>query len=65
MEDDLAIPIRISKTITFNPVTSLLGIYPMCGGIDIYLCTDMKWSPVYIKWKKQEAKQDIWIYYHA
>lgn len=42
MEDDLAILIRIIKGITFNRIITLLGIYPMHGGINIYLCTDMK-----------------------
>lgn len=57
MEDDLAIPIRIIKGITFNLVMPLIGIYPMCRQINIYLCTDVKGSPIYIgKWKKTRGK---------
>lgn len=36
LEDDLAIPIKITKDISFDPASPLLGIYIVHGGTDIY-----------------------------
>lgn len=40
-EDNLAMPILITEEMTFDPPILLLAIYPLHGGIHIYLYTDM------------------------
>lgn len=65
-EDDLVIPTKITKDITFDPAISVLGIYPMHGELtSIYVLTWSDLQYILLSEKKQGVKHDMWIYNNA